>query len=572
METNLAAFFPRAKSRTRIIYATDIHGDFEKLKNLLYETVADIYIIGGDLIDIPFYNMETSMRYHELQTRFHDLRHRMGRDDVLLEDFVEELLSDPGIEDDLGDLGAKYLQLTIRARRVMQQKYKLLKNFCMMKKKARLLCLPGNYDMDLRYTALHADDLHLKRHRIHGLRISGYGGADVWTMGIPQRYIVKYKQDVGNKGWHAEMYRFLKASRPDIIVAHKPAYGIQDGSGYAGPFGSYTMRAYCEKYPVKMCLTGHAHDAWGVTWKHRTLFMNPGNFGEVTLTNGTVNEGGFFYQIELGGKKIERIIYRKIHDNKVYDVADYYLKASELEQVIIDEGRYAAQTAGRNYDTREVKYSHVPEIRLFNEIRNFYRMFQTPDSEDRLDMLEDVTQCFKDRLDGNIAMDVLGSVNMGTSLPDSDIDFVLYFRHPECEENARCCRYLKGAEDLIKAILGPQVRFQILDCLNLCQIEQAILARDYEDELLQRFVAYRSIGRPVNYRVLAPMEDLLNADLLFRREIEGSVQAYFKIFATTTAHQMSFKKYESRLNAIGIKLPESIRDKVRDYLSEHKKD
>ena len=48
----------------KMIYVTDIHGDFEKLKHLLSETVADVYVIAGDLIDIPFYNMETSIHYY----------------------------------------------------------------------------------------------------------------------------------------------------------------------------------------------------------------------------------------------------------------------------------------------------------------------------------------------------------------------------------------------------------------------------------------------------------------------------------------------------------------------------
>ena len=58
----------------KLIYAADIHGAFEKVKTLLYETIADVYIIAGDLIDIPFYNMEMAIRYHELQTYFHGLR------------------------------------------------------------------------------------------------------------------------------------------------------------------------------------------------------------------------------------------------------------------------------------------------------------------------------------------------------------------------------------------------------------------------------------------------------------------------------------------------------------------
>jgi hypothetical protein len=34
----------------KLIYAADIHGAFEKVKTLLYETVADVYIIFLDLI------------------------------------------------------------------------------------------------------------------------------------------------------------------------------------------------------------------------------------------------------------------------------------------------------------------------------------------------------------------------------------------------------------------------------------------------------------------------------------------------------------------------------------------
>jgi len=68
----------------RIIYLTDIHGDFERVRYLLLETVADVYIVSGDLIDIPFYNMEAAIRYHELQSFFHGLRRKMEKEDTLL--------------------------------------------------------------------------------------------------------------------------------------------------------------------------------------------------------------------------------------------------------------------------------------------------------------------------------------------------------------------------------------------------------------------------------------------------------------------------------------------------------
>ncbi len=169
----------------KLIYAADIHGAFERVKTLLYETVADVYVISGDLIDIPFYNMDSAIRYHELQTYFHGLRDRMGKADVILEDFVDELLEVPDIPEEVQSQGTTYQQYTIRARRVMQQKYKVLENIISLKQKSRVFCLPGNYDMDLKYTSLHEQDLHLHWYQLDRLRIAGYGGADVWTARIP---------------------------------------------------------------------------------------------------------------------------------------------------------------------------------------------------------------------------------------------------------------------------------------------------------------------------------------------------------------------------------------------------
>jgi len=77
----------------KLIYCTDIHGDFDDVKNLLLETVADVYIIGGDLIDIPFYNMDTAVRYHELQSYFHALRRKMDKNDILIYDIANREFS-----------------------------------------------------------------------------------------------------------------------------------------------------------------------------------------------------------------------------------------------------------------------------------------------------------------------------------------------------------------------------------------------------------------------------------------------------------------------------------------------
>ncbi len=552
----------------KIIYATDIHGDFERVKSLLSETVAQLYIIAGDLIDIPFYNMEASIRYHELQTFFHGLRRRMNAQEQVLEDFVDELLKAPQLSEELRSKATRYQHYTIRARRVMQQKYKVLKNIISAKHKSRVLCLPGNYDMNLKFTSLHDNDLHLHVFSIDDLRVSGYGGADVWTSGIPQRYIVKYQAGIGVHETENEMYRYFEEAKPDIIVTHQPAYGIHDRLAAHGPFGSLALRRYCDTHPVVMCLTGHVHDSWGVTIRENTLYLNPSNFGEVTNPTGDVSEGGFFHQIELKQHQVTSVILKKLSGDRIYDVADYYPQGGGWQEKIVDNERYQSRKNRDNYDLKIAKYSHIPEIQLFNEIKKFYRMFQTPETEERLGKLEEVAHILEEQLKGDIAMDVVGSVNIGLSLPGSDIDFILYLRcDAECNAGFGACELFKNAQAMIKGILGNSYDTQIMDCVNLNKVNASILEKNYECETLQRFVAYRSLGRPINYRVIAPIDDLLNQDMIFRKEVEGSIQTYFQIFSNTSQHIRSLKKYESRLNAIGIKLPEYIRRKIKQYLT-----
>ncbi len=550
----------------KIIFLTDIHGSFSQTASLLYESVADLYIIGGDLIDIPFYSINTAIQYHDIQTYLHSLRKKMNRDKIILEDFVNELLDSPNVPEDIIDKGSEYQQLTIRARRVMQQKYKVLENMISFKS-STVFALPGNYDMDLKFTSLHERDLHLHWHNIGGLKIAGYGGADVWTAGIPERYIVKYNGGIGTNDSNNEMWNFFKAVKPDIIVAHQPAHGIHDRIARIGPSGSPALRTFCENNDVKLCLTGHIHNDWGFKEVERCVYLNPSNFGEATTVQGEVSEGGFFYQIEFNETDLEKISLKKfVGDHRIHDIVEYYHIDGRWLEDIIDVERFQARCLGKNYDMEIQKYHHIPEIELFKEIKNFFRMFRTQETEERLDELDHAVELLKDKFD-DIAMDIVGSVNMGISQESSDIDIVLYVRcGRNCQDMYEQCDYYKSARALLETIIGDKYKFEIIDCIDLNVVERSIITKNYECEVTQRFVAYRSICRPVNYKAIAPIEDILNEDIEFRREMEGSIRSYFRIFATTSQHMRSFDKYESRLKSIGIKLPESIRDKIREYL------
>jgi Icc-related predicted phosphoesterase len=553
----------------KIIYAADIHGAFDRVKLLLSETVADVYIIAGDLIDIPFYNMNTAINYHELQSFFHGLRIRMSRESMTIEDFVDEMLDMPGLSAEVEEDGTKYQQYTIRARRVLQQKYKVLENIFSTKQQSRIFALPGNYDMDLKYTALHERDLHLHWHSIRELRIAGYGGADIWTPGIPERYVVRYQGNRPYAGGENEMYNFFKAVKPDIIVTHQPAHGVHDRVTQFGTSGSPALRHYCDNNPVLMCLTGHIHMDWGFQISENTVYLNPSNFGEVMTLTGGVAEGGFFYSLEMDDGQVKKIIFKKLVEDRVYDIADYYPLNGVWQEELVDAERYAALKQGHNFDTQETKASHIPEVQLYNEIKQFYRAFQTEATDERLAKLEQIAGMIDEKVQGDIAMDVMGSTNMGLCENTSDIDFVVYIRcNSDSAQDMNSCPQLKEAEQIIESTLKPQYAFQIMDTIDLNIVEKAIRERDYESEMAMRFVAYRAICRPINYRLIAPVEDLLNQNMDYRKELEGSIRSYFRIFINTSQHTRSFKKYESRIREIGIKLPESIRMKIKAYFQQ----
>ncbi len=564
-----AAVFNREEIFLKIIYVADIHGAFDRVKQLLSETVADVYIIAGDLIDIPFYNMHTAIHYHELQSYFHGLRVRMHREAMTVEDFVDDLLDQPNTEAEIEEKGTRYQQYTIRARRVLQQKYKVLENILAIKPKAQIFALPGNYDMDLKYTALHERDLHLHWHTMKDLKIAGYGGANIWTPGIPERYVVRYQGNLPFEGGRNEMYNFFKAVKPDLIVAHQPAHGVHDRVNQFGTSGSPALRHYCDNHPVLMCLTGHVHMDWGFQLSENTIYLNPSNFGEVTTLTGGVAEGGFFYTIEVDGREVKKVVFHKLVGDRIHDIADYYPQNGQWKETLVDAERYAALRAGRNYDMKESKYSHIPEVQLYNEIKQFYRTFQTQATEERLEKLEEITRLIEENVQGDIAMDVMGSTNMGLAENTSDIDFVVYVRcDPAFARDISACSQYQSAEKIIEAVLTPKYAFHIMDTLDLNLVEKAIREKDYESEMAMRFVAYRAICRPINYRFIAPVEDLLNEDMEYRAELEGSIRSYFRIFINTGEHTRSFKKYESRIREIGISLPESVRQKIKAYFQQ----
>jgi Icc-related predicted phosphoesterase len=539
----------------KIIYLADIHGAFSRVKELLAATDAQVYIIAGDLIDRPFYTEEMSARYRELQARLSRLHCRLGDDAADMDDFADALLKRTDLSGAVLKQAREYQEATIRARRVLQQKYKVLESILFLKSASLVFCLPGNYDMDLQYTSLHGRDLHRHWHYAADLRIAGYGGADVATPGIPRRYSVQYRADNGM----SEMTRFFTETRPDIIVTHKPAHGIHDHVSPMGESGSTELRRFCEENRVPLCLTGHIHDQWGFEEIEGTIYLNPSNFGEVPQPDGRVSEGGFFYSIETRGRQIAGIVLNKLAGGRVCDVAAYRPEQGLWVKDVLDPERFGALLRGKNHDRTEGPGKQVLRDELRRKMRWFFPGAGAKETaRAAAEEIERAALQIEKRYGVSVAADLLGDGVSPSSPASSMLDVILYLR----------CGGMKPltVQSRIRSAFAACPHVRIADWIDLDRVTRSVQDRNYECDITQRFAAYRSAGRNLWKGEVAVVENQLDADPAFRGEIEGTGCAYMEIFRNIAGRVKNMKVFEARLRELGITAPEAFKRRVRECL------
>jgi Icc-related predicted phosphoesterase len=552
----------------KIIYLADIHGAFAEVKDLLAATDAQVYIIAGDLVDRPFYGEEMSARYRRLQASCTDFQCSMEDESEDLDDFIDGLLKRTDLAADIRRKAWEYQEATIRARRVLQQKYKILESILSRKGTSRILCLPGNYDMDLQYTSLHGRDLHRHWYHVAEWRIAGYGGADVATPGIPRRYAVPYKADRGV----SEMTRFFTETRPDIIVTHKPAHGVHDHVSPMGESGSPELRRFCEENHVLMCLTGHIHDQWGFAEMEGTVYLNPSNFGAVPQPSGLVSEGGFFYTIDTKDRRIDTITLSKLAGGRIHDVVVHRARGRRWEKNVVDPERYGALIRGKNHDRLETAEKRVIQDALRRNMRHYFpgraprETIEAASAE-----IARIAATIEERHGTAIGMDLLAEE--GSSQALTALDVVVYIqcdasppeRQDVSHEDGECpqCREVMAA---MQAALASSPHVRIVDWIDLNRVILAAQNRNYECDAAIRFAAYRAIGRPLRGDAAAIADRTLNADPAFHSEIEGTGLAYLEIFQNLAGRVENMKVFEVRLRELGIIAPEAFKRKIEKYI------
>ena len=538
----------------RIVFVADVHHAFRQVGELLEQTQADLYFITGDLVSRAFFRYETAWRFMELEQVLGGWR----EPGETLDRTARRLIGIEGNEV-LPPLAREYRSLSQKAEIYLRKAYNRLEDILNRYPDKNVFVLPGNYDMDLRRTALAHRNLHLKTFQIEDLRIAGYGGADVRTPGLPDHLQAPYHEGHSPDGSKSEAFTFFDQVRPNVLLLHQPAYGYLDELAGYGNIGAVGVRAYLDQADIALVLSGHLHERWGAILKNRAACLNPSNFG-TTIEVSQTRPGGFFFDILIEDRIVKQAVLCRIHQKRVTRILDYRPIDRALEPVILDEKTYALLGG----DAPKVR--HIEPIRNFQRVKSFFLGYETRETRALITELEAIQESILEQ-GMEVAFDLLGSLSFGMAQEGSDMDLVVYMRSKDCvldEEDT--CGIPRPMAAVMRELEERHLEIEVCDSMDLDRIKQAIEGEDLEDGQLQRFVFYRLVCRPINLHLIKSVENLLLDHEELRLELEQGIEEHLNILVSSTRHIKSFDKYKARLRDQGVDLSPEVEEALRNYL------
>jgi Icc-related predicted phosphoesterase len=538
-----------------LIFATDIHYDYLKLRVLLEKTNADLYLFGGDLVYRAFHRYAQAYRFMELEQA---LRRQLlvspeGEGEPRRSIFNKVRSFASQSEDSAVTAQAReYLSLCRSAEKYLLKSYQRLNRQLETFPEKEIYLIPGNYDMDLACTPLRGRNLHLRGVTKEGLRIAGFGGARAKTPGLPDHLQSPYRENQGAR-------QSLDALAPDILLLHEPPYGYLDLIPNFGHGGSQWIRQYMEEASPMLILCGHYHEDWGVVRAGHTVIVNPSNFGHaVGISND--RPGGYFIHVSLVAGGASTATLRRVEHGGIFDILDYRFEDDRIEKIILDEKRYQGMGG------RLPPAHHMAPFRRLGQIKGFFLKHETAASAMLIQELRLVYREIRNQ-GMEVAFDLLGSLNFGQAVEGSDMDVVVYLRARDCTLDEKdMCHIPRPLAAVFKALEARSLPVEVCDSVDLDRVRGAIQNGDARDAHLQRFVFYRSGCRPVNLRLIKGVENLLISKPDLRSAVEKGLKEYLDILVSSTRHRRSFEKYRRRLEDQGILMPNNIEHAIRAYL------
>ncbi|MCR9141461.1 MAG: metallophosphoesterase [bacterium] len=329
----------------KIVYLTDIHDALKELRVLLSTTEADLYLLSGDILYKAFYDDDKVYEFVCLQEDFWSLARNLKKKIVPF-DLASDILRFPenyDNDDKLQKKATEYRQLFEKATKNMKDKYETIEGLIQKFSNAESVMLPGNYDIDLRYTALRDRDMHQHEKTISGMKFAGYGGAPIATSGIPEKLAVGYHEKTKDGQLFSEPQDYFEEQNPDVLLVHNPAYGFFDRVPGIGHVGSQGTRNYLDQYSPLLIVSGHVHEDYGVAMRNGTVFLNPSNFGGVDSPYGW-QAGGAYAEVYVekdaqGAPKIQTINIMRLVEDRSVTLAEIDLSDGQPRQTTVEENR-----------------------------------------------------------------------------------------------------------------------------------------------------------------------------------------------------------------------------------------
>ncbi|MBE7437158.1 MAG: metallophosphoesterase [Spirochaetales bacterium] len=307
----------------KIVFITDIHDALHGLKTVLTQTQADLYLLCGDILYKAFYDEDKLYNFVCLQEEFWEVARKLQKK-IFPFDLATDILRRPaeyGKSEDLMLKAADYRLLFNKAAKTMKEKYTLIEELINRYSNASCLLLPGNYDIDLHYTALEHRNLHHSERIVDDFKFAGYGGAPVATSGIPEKLALVYHERTADGSFFSEPEQFFNDTEPDVLVLHNPAYGFFDRIPHVGHVGSIGIRNYLDSHRPRLVVSGHVHEDYGVRLKDGVCFVNPSNFGGVDSPFG-FQPGGTFAEIMLEKDGVRQVNLMQLKEDVIHTLME----------------------------------------------------------------------------------------------------------------------------------------------------------------------------------------------------------------------------------------------------------
>lgn len=207
-------------------------------------------------------------------------------------------------------------------------------------------------------------------------------------------------------------------------------------------------------------------------------------------------------------------------------------------------------------------------------LKNKYRNYDTKHALRRVQAFRLATQDLS-RKGYEVALEALGSINFGIVEPSSDADCILFHEcdlhktEGSCPNHCPNLQFIKSeiSKSVSKRLSPETIQIEYLDNINLRYVEEKIRNNEIlGDETLYCLLFYRNIGRPVNRPLFISYCDALEESPQFIKEIIPWAGEALEGYLSTNQHRLSFNKYNERIRARGLDLPEGLLQELHAYM------